>query len=258
MDQQLKQTVLFEEKVYVTPKDMNTLLKKNIDTILLNHLRDKLENRCSQHGFVIPGKLQILSRSMGVLENGKFTGNVVYYVQVQGEVYNPANGTRIVAKILKRNKMGIYCIYNNAIRILIPRDLHLGNEEFDSLQLDESIEIEIKKSRFQIQDQFILSVGVFIGRTSKRTDEKQAPEKTIEEQAEEQVVNEEKSEEEEETKEDEEESGDEDKEEEEEDDEDKEEEEEDDEDEESGEEDEEYGKEDSDGEYLLGSLPVKA
>lgn len=240
MDQQLKQTVLFEEKVYVTPKDMNTLLKKNIDTILLNHLRDKLENRCSQHGFVIPGKLQILSRSMGILENGKFTGNVVYYVQVQGEVYNPANGTRIVAKILKRNKMGIYCIYNNAIRILIPRDLHLGNDDFDSLQLDESIEIEIKKSRFQIQDQFILSVGVFIGRTSKRTDEKQAPEKTIEEQAEEQVVNEEKDEE-DNNKDDE--DG-------------KEETKEDDIEEESDE--EESDDEESDGEYLLGSLPVKA
>jgi hypothetical protein len=253
MDQQLKQTVLFEEKVYVTPKDMNTILKKNIDTILLHHLRDKLENRCSQHGFVIPGKLQILSRSMGVLENGKFTGNIVYYVQVQGEVYNPANGTRIVAKILKRNKMGIYCIYNNAIRILIPRDLHLGNEEFDSLQLDESIEIEIKKSRFQIQDQFILSVGVFIGRVSKRTDKSQVPEKTIEEQAEEQVVDEEENEEEKQTeKDDEHEEKDAEEDEDEESDEEK--------DDEDAEDDEEDEDEESDGEYLLEPLPkvVKA
>ena len=192
MDQELKQTVLFEEKVYLTPKDMNNILKKNIDTILLNHLKEKLENRCSQHGFVIPGKLQILSRSMGILENGKFTGNIVYYVQVQGEVYNPANGTHIIVKILKRNKMGIYCIYNNAIRILIPRDLHLGNQDFDSLQVGESIEIEIKKSRFQIQDQFILSVGTFIERKSKipqkRVEELQKPEKTIEEQAETQAA----------------------------------------------------------------------
>jgi hypothetical protein len=199
MDQELKQTVLFEEKVYLTPKDMNTILKKNIDSIILTHLRDKLENRCSQHGFVIPGKLQILSRSMGILENGKFTGNIVYYVQVQGEVYNPANGTHIVAKILKRNKMGIYCIYKDAIRILVPRDLHLGNEEFDSLQIGESIEIEIKKSRFQIQDQFILSVGTFIERKSKnpekRIEELQKPEKTIEEQAETQAVESEEDEE---------------------------------------------------------------
>lgn len=248
MDQQLKQTVIFEEKVYVTPKDMNNILKKNIDTILLNHLRDKLENRCSQHGFVIPGKLQILSRSMGLLENGKFTGNIVYYVQVQGEVYNPANGTRIVAKILKRNKMGIYCIYNNAIRILIPRDLHLGNEEFDSLQLDESIEIEIKKSRFQIQDQFILSVGVFIGRKSKRTDKAQIPEKTIEEQAEEQVIN---SEEEETNEEVSEENGSEEESSEEEINEDNSE-------EDGSEEENEEEEQESDGEYLLGSLPVKA
>ena len=61
--------------------------------------------------------------------------------------------------------MGIYAIYENAIRIMVPRDLHLGDEEFDQLKIGESIRVEIQKSRFQLRDPFIVSVGLYRGRT---------------------------------------------------------------------------------------------
>jgi len=159
----MEQTVLFEQKVYLSPKDINRVAKESIDSILLNHLRSKLENKCSQHGFVIAGSLEIVSRSMGQLENGTYTGNIVYHVQTQGRVYNPANGTRITGTVLRRNKMGLYVIYKDAIRILVPRDLHIGNQAFEAIEPDQSITIEIRKSRFQIHDPFILSIGVYVG-----------------------------------------------------------------------------------------------
>lgn len=161
----MEQTVLFEEKIHLSPKDMNRVAKQSIDSIILDYLRSKLGNRCSQHGFVNPESLKVLSRSMGLIENGRYTGNIVYHVQAEGTVLNPANGTRITGTILKKNKMGLYIVYKDAIRILIPRDLHIGNEEFEQLETGDTIEVEIRKSRFQILDQFILSVGVFITRT---------------------------------------------------------------------------------------------
>jgi len=163
----MEQNVLFEEKIHLSPKDMNKLSeKKTIDNVLLNHLSAKLENRCSQHGFVIPGSLEILSRSMGHIENGTFTGNIIFHVQAQGRVYNPVNGTRLSGKILKKNKMGVYIIYKNSIRVLVPRDLHIGNDDFENLEIGNTILIEIRKSRFQIHDPFILSVGVYIERVA--------------------------------------------------------------------------------------------
>ena len=161
----MEQTVLFEEKIHLSPKDMNRVAKQTIDSIILDYLRSKLGNKCSQHGFVNPESLKVLSRSMGLIENGRYTGNIVYHVQAEGSVLNPANGTRITGTILKKNKMGLYIVYKDAIRILIPRDLHLGNEEFEQLEAGDTIEVEIRKSRFQILDQFILSVAVFIKRT---------------------------------------------------------------------------------------------
>jgi DNA-directed RNA polymerase subunit E'/Rpb7 len=159
----MEQTVLFEQKIHLSPKDLNRVAKESVDSILLHHLQEKLENKCSQHGFVIPGSLEILSRSMGQLENGTYTGNIIYHVQTQGRVYNPANGTRVTGTVLRRNKMGLYVIYKDAIRILVPRDLHIGNQEFEAIEPDQSITIEIRKSRFQIHDPFILSIGIYIG-----------------------------------------------------------------------------------------------
>lgn len=172
----MEQIALFEEKIYLTPRDMNRIASQSIESILSSHLKEKLENKCSPHGFVIPNSLEILSRSMGQIENGKYTGNIIFHVQAQGRVYNPANGTRIVGRILKKNKMGIYMIYKNAIRILVPRDLHIGNEDFEALEPQDTIEVEIRKSRFQMNDKYILSVAVFVGRFNIGAATIQAPE----------------------------------------------------------------------------------
>lgn len=156
----MEQSVLFEQKVALSPRDMNRMGTTKLDDILLEHLRERLEGRCSSHGYVLKGSLELLSRSMGVLEHGRYTGNVIYHVQAQGKVFNPANGTRIRGTILKKNKMGLYLIYEEAIRILVPRDLHLGNDYFESLEPGTEIDVEIRKSRFQINDDFILSIAV--------------------------------------------------------------------------------------------------
>ncbi len=174
----MEQSVIFEEKVYLSPKDLNDVAKDSVENILLKHMRNKIENRCSQHGFVVPRSLTMLSRSMGQLENGRFTGNVVFHVQAEGKVYNPANGTRVTGTILKKNKMGLYVIYKDAIRILVPRDLHIGNDEFEALEVNDMIDIEIRKSRFQIRDPFILSVGVFIGRSGAAAEEQAEPDES--------------------------------------------------------------------------------
>jgi DNA-directed RNA polymerase subunit E'/Rpb7 len=156
----MEQVVLFEQKVALSPRDMNRMGTTKLDDILLDHLRERLEGRCSSHGFVLKGSLELLSRSMGVLEHGRYTGNVIYHVQAQGKVFNPANGTRVRGTILKKNKMGLYMIYEDAIRILVPRDLHLGSDSFEALEPGTEIDVVIRKSRFQINDDFILSIAV--------------------------------------------------------------------------------------------------
>jgi len=165
----MEHQAVFEERVPITPKELNRLSDEIAETILLEKLRTKLENRCSKHGFVIPGSLEIISRSMGLVEVGRFTGDVVYQVQAQGKVLNPSDGLLLTCEVLKKNKMGIYVEYKDAIRVLLPRDLHIGNIEFDALVIGDNIEVEIKKSRFQVNDPFILCVGIYKSKISSGT-----------------------------------------------------------------------------------------
>ena len=160
----MESEAFFQEKVYLTPKDLRNDVE-SVDIILLNKLKERLEQRCSPHGYVLPGTLELLTRSAGMVDSGRFSGDWAFLVKAKGSVLHPPEGTSVDIEILKNNKMGIYAVYENAIRIMVPRDLHLGDEEFDQLKVGERIRVEIQKSRFQLRDPFIVSVAVYRGRS---------------------------------------------------------------------------------------------
>jgi DNA-directed RNA polymerase subunit E'/Rpb7 len=167
----MEHSVIFEELVSLNPNDFSKQID-SINSILLEKLKQKLENKCSKHGFVLSNSLKILSRSMGKASVGRFTGDYAFYVQIQGNVLNPPDGVVIEGEVVSKNKMGIYCNYKNAIRVIVPRDLHIGNNEFDSINVGEKIKVEIKKSRFQVNDDTILSVGIFINKSVAHAESK--------------------------------------------------------------------------------------
>ena len=158
----------FQEKVYLTPKDLRNEIQ-SVDAMLLNKLKERLEQRCSPHGYVLPGTLELLTRSTGMVDSGRFSGEWAFLVKAKGRVLHPPEGSVVEVEVLKSNKMGIYAVYENAIRIMVPRDLHLGDEEFDQVQVGENIRVEIQKSRFQLKDEFIVSVGIYRGRSGQPT-----------------------------------------------------------------------------------------
>jgi len=160
-------TVFLEEKVPLTPTDMSKKENlENLETLLLERLRGKIENRCISSGYVKPQSLEILHRSMGTAENGRFTGNYLFFVKMRCKVFHPEANTPIECRVLKVNKMGAYAVFDEAMRILLPRDLHVGNQDFDKLNPDDIVVVNILRSRFQTNDPFISSVGLFISRST--------------------------------------------------------------------------------------------
>lgn len=158
----MESTAFFEKKINITPADFNKIKTQNIDDILLSKSKDLMENKCSEQGFVLPGSIKLLSRSMGYFEAARFTGDAVYYVKLEGNIIYPADGIRVIGEVIRKNKMGLYVDYRNAIRIQVPRDLHIGNKEYDSVEVGDTIEIELKRSKFQINDLYILASGLFV------------------------------------------------------------------------------------------------
>ena len=158
----MESTAFFEKKISLTPKDLNKLKTTTIEELLLEKAREIVESKCSEQGFVLPGSVKVISRSMGYFEPARFTGDAVYYVKLEGQVVYPVDGVRVIGEVIRKNKMGLYVIYKDAVRIQVPRDLHLGNEEYEQVAVGDNVEVELKRSKFQINDPYILASGLFV------------------------------------------------------------------------------------------------
>jgi hypothetical protein len=160
----LFQTMYIDERVALTPSEMNIITDQaSMKTILETKLRETHEGKCNANGFVQPGSLKLLGRSMGAAENGRFTGNLIFDCKLSCSVLYPTAGTEVKAKIIKVNRMGAYAVFEDAIRILLPRDLHIGNDSFDKIQEGDTVHVVVDRSRFQTNDAFIMAVGHLVG-----------------------------------------------------------------------------------------------
>jgi hypothetical protein len=157
----MESTAFFEKKLSLTPSDFNKVKSMPVDVILLQKAKDSMEKKCSEQGFVLPGTIEMLSRSMGYFEAARFTGDAIYYVKLQGTVIYPVDGIRVKGEVIRKNKMGLYVDYKQAIRIQVPRDLHIGMIEYENVKIGDIIEVELKRSKFAINDTYILASGIF-------------------------------------------------------------------------------------------------
>ena len=158
-------TVFLDERVSLSPTELNEVVSKDsVSEILTSKLRKKHEGKCNANGYVKPGSLSIIGRSMGIAENGRFTGNVLYDCKFKCDVLYPVGGAEMDASVIKVNKMGAYTHVDEAIRILLPRDLHIGNVSFDAIEEGRNVRVRIERSRFQVNDPYIMAVGILVDR----------------------------------------------------------------------------------------------
>ena len=168
-------TMYLDERVSLSPSDLNEAvgIEDGITKLIQAQLKKKYERRCNVNGYVRADSVEVLQRSMGLAENGRFTGNIVYDCKFKCHVLYPTAGTHVNVTVLKVNKMGVYAIFEDAdvrdevmIRILLPRDIHLGNEEFETIEEGDRLVVSLERSKFQTNDLFIVSVGRLVRRVS--------------------------------------------------------------------------------------------
>ena len=160
--------VYLDHRVALSPTELHEAAA-DMDAFLVKKIRKVLEGQCCTHGYVRRGSTQILARSMGQAEHCRFTGDFIYHCKIRVLCLLPEAGQLVDARILKVSKIGAYALIvddgkiQEAMRILVPRDFHLGNEEFDALEVDQGIKVRLLSSRFQANDAFIQAVGTYEG-----------------------------------------------------------------------------------------------
>ena len=165
----------FETKVTLTAKDLGKDIT-DLDGLLEKKIKEQYEGKCSRNGYVLPDTVHLVSRSIGMVEKGRYTGDILFFAEASAKVLQPPDGIEIEGIVVRQNRMGMYIDYMKAIRVMVPRDLHIGELEFnEGVKIGDTVRVEIKKSRYQVNDTSILSVGIFKGKVggvgAKKTEE---------------------------------------------------------------------------------------
>lgn len=142
-------------------------LQKNIQSSLLSQLRMNYEGRCIMEGYIQSNSITITNYSLGRINY--IRGGIDYDVTFQADICMPHAGQRFKAPVKLRSKIGIHA-KTPPIEVLIPRDLHLGNEEFENIKIDEDIEFEVVGSQYKQGDDTIVVVGRLLNKVQLPTE----------------------------------------------------------------------------------------
>lgn len=140
------------KKVHIHSK----FLQRNMEASILAQLKMNYEGMCSAEGYIERNSITLLDYSLG--RTNYIRGGVDYDVRFQADVCLPHPGQRFKAVVKVRSKVGIHA-ETPPIKVLIPRDLHMGNEDFNKAELESEIEFEVVGSQFKQKDVEIIIVG---------------------------------------------------------------------------------------------------
>ena len=161
-------TIYLDERVAISPTELNNVLKPDdIHEALTLKLKEKHESKCNTNGYVRPDSVGLIARSMGIAENGRYTGNLIYDCKMKCDVLYPKGGMVMDVLVIKVTKMGVYAVFEEAIRVLVPRDIHLGNTEFDNIHEGDMITIRLERSEMKTNSTFIMAVGSLVSKTTE-------------------------------------------------------------------------------------------
>jgi DNA-directed RNA polymerase subunit E'/Rpb7 len=132
-------------------------LNEKIDEYISEFIKNKVEGICIDEGYVKPESVKVLKRSVGMLLNSKFTGDITFTVAYTAIICNPVIGNIIDCKVKFINKSGILG-NNGPITIIVGKQLY-KNEDFEHITVNDNIKVEVVAKKFSLNDKEIKIVA---------------------------------------------------------------------------------------------------
>ena len=136
---------------------------EGIEESLLDKLKTKVEGKCDSFGYIREGSTKIIKRSVGQIQQGQFNGSCTFKIVYSVDVCNPVEGMIVKCSVTNMNKMGLFCtlahIDPSPLTLILAKQHHLKNEKFESVQLNDIINVEIIGIKFNYNDNNISCIG---------------------------------------------------------------------------------------------------
>ena len=146
---------IITQQIFISPSEINI----NLDDLILKKIQDLVGNKCIKYGYVEKSSIKIVKRSIGKLLTNYLNGDINYIVKYSANICNPKKNLLVTAKVKNVNKMGLL-LENGPLSIVVARQLHKDKTQFTNSNLNKDLPIVIKGSRFDLNSDKIICLGV--------------------------------------------------------------------------------------------------
>jgi DNA-directed RNA polymerase subunit E'/Rpb7 len=132
-----------------------------VKTILLRHIQEQVENKCTIEGFVHPDTCSLISFSGGTVAGS----NVKFDVSFECDVCSPAEGAIIACVVKNVTHAGIRAVIGlkvTPVVVYISRDHHFKDDYFETIQPDAKIMVRVIGQRFELNDKHVSIIGELV------------------------------------------------------------------------------------------------
>jgi len=169
--EQLFISTKIKSSLSVEPKDLNSNLNKKI----IKKIRLDVEGKCIKNGYVRKNSVKLVKRSLGQSLTSHFNGNVLFHVEYLVDLCNPLEGATIDCSVINSNKMGVLAeilgVEDSPLNILLAKQHHIDNLEFEDLRERDIIKIRVLGKRYEFGDSQITIIGLLESEYQKQYDE---------------------------------------------------------------------------------------
>jgi DNA-directed RNA polymerase subunit E'/Rpb7 len=157
--------IRFKTSIQLSPEELG----ESFDETIITKLKSTHEGICSRFGYIKPGSLEVVRRSMGMFGKQHFNGHIRFELVCRGEVCNPPQGMVVDGVVKNKNALGLLVTSNITIGnesvpvldIIVPRKSNgISSEiDLDSVQIGDSILVMVMGKRYQLNDTSISIIG---------------------------------------------------------------------------------------------------
>ena len=158
------ETTLFTKGVLSRTVEIdNTMIDgKNTKDLLVNHIKQKIEQRCIKDGYIKKDSVQLVSYSAPMVQADKLSFMVVF----ECLICDPSEGDVISCTAINITKAGIRCEVmvetEKPVVVFIARDHNFTNKRFTETKENDVIQVRIIGVRYELNDEYISVIGEIV------------------------------------------------------------------------------------------------
>ncbi len=152
-------------------------LDDDFEDQIINNLKKKYEGICSKYGYIKPGSITVLKRSIGCFIKQHFNGFIKFDIICKAETCNPSQGMTFEAEVKNKNNLGLLAETTinvdgkdvPILDVIIPkRSAGIISEiDLDNIKVGDKINIVVLGKKYQLNDSKISIIGKAV-RTEKQ------------------------------------------------------------------------------------------